>query len=332
MWWTGRRTGSRRRWRAGDSEQREGGGKNVVLTFEDATRVVVNLGMTGRLVPGSGPGPGPGSTHPAVLFQFADGGSLTYDDVRRFGRLRHLPASDWPLWSRRLGPEPLARSFTGCAAAPDPVPLQVAHPLPPPRPAQNRRRGQHLRGGGMLVCRNPPAHPRPMRSARSPPPASIARSGAFFGRAVEARRHHLAQLSRSGRERGPVPAGRCTPMVARAGPARDVARGHRAHRVRRPAPPSSVPGVSRSRPHSRHPGEKCHDRVPLCVGRQAPAPCPQTRGPEHSRPGTCRSCSWWRSRPHAWTPRSRPRMHTRSGAAPHPAPNSPSTASPSTTA
>ena len=88
-------------------------GKNVVLTFEDATRVVVNLGMTGRLVPGSGPGPGPGSTHPAVLFHFTDGGSLTYDDVRRFGRLRHLPASDWTRWSRRLGPDPLARSFTG---------------------------------------------------------------------------------------------------------------------------------------------------------------------------------------------------------------------------
>lgn len=88
-------------------------GKNVVLTFEDATRVVVNLGMTGRLVPGTDPGPGPGSTHPAVLFQFTDGGSLTYDDVRRFGRIRHLTSSDWTRWSRRLGPEPLARSFTG---------------------------------------------------------------------------------------------------------------------------------------------------------------------------------------------------------------------------
>lgn len=96
--------------RFGTTERR---GKNVVLTFEDATRVVVNLGMTGRLVPGSGPGPGTGSTHPAVLFQFTDGGSLTYDDVRRFGRLRHLPVSDWTRWSRRLGPEPLARSFTG---------------------------------------------------------------------------------------------------------------------------------------------------------------------------------------------------------------------------
>lgn len=88
-------------------------GKNVVLAFEDSARVVVNLGMTGRLVPGSGPGPGPGSTHPAVLFHLRDGGSLTYDDMRRFGRLTHVPGSEWARWSRRLGPEPLARSFTG---------------------------------------------------------------------------------------------------------------------------------------------------------------------------------------------------------------------------
>ena len=93
-------------------------GKNVVLAFEDShrtvvDRVVVNLGMTGRLVPGQGPGPARASTHPAVLFRLRDGGSLTYDDVRRFGRLTHVPAQDWTLWSRRLGPEPLARSFTG---------------------------------------------------------------------------------------------------------------------------------------------------------------------------------------------------------------------------
>ena len=93
-------------------------GKAVILAFEDAacdvvSRVVVNLGMTGRLVPGSGPGPARGSTHPAVLFRLRDGGSLTYDDVRRFGRLTNVPGPEWTRWSRRLGPEPLARSFTG---------------------------------------------------------------------------------------------------------------------------------------------------------------------------------------------------------------------------
>ena len=88
-------------------------GKNVVLTLDDASRVVVNLGMTGRLVPGPGSGPAPGSTHPAVLFHLEGGGSLAYDDVRRFGRLRHLSAAEWTRWSRGLGPEPLSRSFTG---------------------------------------------------------------------------------------------------------------------------------------------------------------------------------------------------------------------------
>lgn len=88
-------------------------GKNVVLTLNDAGRVVVNLGMTGRLVPGPGPGPAPGATHPAVLFHLEGGGCLAYDDVRRFGRLRRLSAPEWTRWSRRLGPEPLSRSFTG---------------------------------------------------------------------------------------------------------------------------------------------------------------------------------------------------------------------------
>ena len=88
-------------------------GKNVVLTLEDSMRVVVNLGMTGRFVPGPGSEPGPGSTHPAVLFHLEGGGSLCYDDVRRFGRLRRLSAPEWVRWSRRLGPEPLSRSFTG---------------------------------------------------------------------------------------------------------------------------------------------------------------------------------------------------------------------------
>ncbi len=93
-------------------------GKNVVLALEDprtstVDRVVVNLGMTGRLVPGSTHAPARAATHPAVVFRLQGGSSLTYDDVRRFGLLTHLPARQWPSWSRRLGPEPLSRSFTG---------------------------------------------------------------------------------------------------------------------------------------------------------------------------------------------------------------------------
>ena len=52
------------------------------------------------------------ATHPAAIFHFESGGSLVYDDVRRFGRLRALDSSGWRRWSRTLGPEPLAPSFT----------------------------------------------------------------------------------------------------------------------------------------------------------------------------------------------------------------------------
>ena len=87
-------------------------GKNVVLAL-GADRLVVNLGMSGRFVSAAEPGPAPASTHPAVVFDLVGGDSLTYDDVRRFGRLAFLTPSAWRRWSARLGPEPLSRSFTG---------------------------------------------------------------------------------------------------------------------------------------------------------------------------------------------------------------------------
>ncbi len=92
-------------------------GKNVVFTFEDASRMVVNLGMSGRLMTGSDSGADLPSTHPAVVFHLEDGGWMIYDDVRRFGCLTAVPASEWTRWSRRLGPEPLARSFTAARLA-----------------------------------------------------------------------------------------------------------------------------------------------------------------------------------------------------------------------
>ncbi len=87
-------------------------GKNVVFTFEDGSRLVINLGMTGRILSGVNSGPARRTTHPAVHFRLADGGRVTYDDVRRFGLLTFIPRTEWRGWSRRLGPEPLARSFT----------------------------------------------------------------------------------------------------------------------------------------------------------------------------------------------------------------------------
>lgn len=86
-------------------------GKNIVLSL-DPVRVVVNLGMTGRVLTSGAEHPDARSTHPAVVFHLEDGGCATYDDVRRFGMLSALGPGAWRRWTRALGPEPLGRAFT----------------------------------------------------------------------------------------------------------------------------------------------------------------------------------------------------------------------------
>jgi formamidopyrimidine-DNA glycosylase len=85
-------------------------GKNLVFTFDGDLRLVVNLGMTGRVVT-SDSLRAPELGHIAASIELADGRALLYDDARRFGRLDlRTPAS----WSRRdaeLGLEPLADDF-----------------------------------------------------------------------------------------------------------------------------------------------------------------------------------------------------------------------------
>lgn len=88
-------------------------GKNVLLAL-DADRVVaVNLGMTGRLLafpvpPTDAAKPG----HPAVRLLFESGGTLVFDDTRRFGTVECLAVSEWLVRSARMGPEPLDEAFT----------------------------------------------------------------------------------------------------------------------------------------------------------------------------------------------------------------------------
>ena len=90
-------------------------GKNIRVCLDDGTSVVVNLGMSGRLLhrpaaPGAPTDPEP--THPAVIWPLSSGGTLVYHDIRRFGRIRLLDPADYEAWSRRLGPEPLGAEFT----------------------------------------------------------------------------------------------------------------------------------------------------------------------------------------------------------------------------
>jgi formamidopyrimidine-DNA glycosylase len=91
-------------------------GKNIVVALasggERVGFLVVNLGMTGRLLR---VGPGEVSallTHPGVRFGLGDGSTLVYHDIRRFGSLSAVRPDELRTWSASLGPEPLSRAFT----------------------------------------------------------------------------------------------------------------------------------------------------------------------------------------------------------------------------
>lgn len=89
-------------------------GKNVLMRLSGDRVLAVNLGMTGRLLPSAGGAREPeASTHPAVVFTLDDGERLVFDDTRRFGTIECLSGGEWLARSERMGPEPLADSFTG---------------------------------------------------------------------------------------------------------------------------------------------------------------------------------------------------------------------------
>lgn len=92
-------------------------GKNVLIELTGSCRLVVNLGMTGRLVPDARSGTADPPTHPAVEFPLDDGSVLTYDDVRRFGSVECLHDEEWAARDQRMGPEPLADDFTAADLA-----------------------------------------------------------------------------------------------------------------------------------------------------------------------------------------------------------------------
>ena len=109
-------------------------GKNVVLRLEGGDHLVVNLGMSGRLLWRPAHDPSPPPSHPGVVFRLRPAlqtshlptptspddrgkvvpeGELVYHDPRRFGRIRLLAGGAYRAWSRTIGPEPLSRAFTG---------------------------------------------------------------------------------------------------------------------------------------------------------------------------------------------------------------------------
>lgn len=86
-------------------------GKNVVLEFEGGLRLIINLGMTGRVVTSDAPRAGE-LRHVAVRFTLQDGRAVLYDDARRFGDLDLRDPQGWEERDAELGIEPLSDAFT----------------------------------------------------------------------------------------------------------------------------------------------------------------------------------------------------------------------------
>jgi formamidopyrimidine-DNA glycosylase len=86
-------------------------GKNVVLELGGGLRLIINLGMTGRVLTSDAPRAGE-LRHVAVSLALADGRSVLYDDARRFGDLDLRDEQGWLDRDAELGVEPLSDAFT----------------------------------------------------------------------------------------------------------------------------------------------------------------------------------------------------------------------------
>ena len=87
-------------------------GKNIALSLSRPQVLLVNLGMTGRLLHREQGDRDPLPAHRGLILTLSPSGALIYSDVRRFGLLRLLTPKEWSAASARLGPEPLGRRLT----------------------------------------------------------------------------------------------------------------------------------------------------------------------------------------------------------------------------
>lgn len=85
--------------------------KNILIRFDNDATLMINLGMTGRVVASTAKRANE-LRHVAVRFDLDDGSAMLYDDSRRFGRLELFSPSDWQTRELRFGPEPLSDDFT----------------------------------------------------------------------------------------------------------------------------------------------------------------------------------------------------------------------------
>jgi len=86
-------------------------GKYLLIDLDDDRELVIHLGMTGVL---SVPGDKEEGPYCRAQWQLDNDRWLVFNDVRRFGRIRVVPAGDYASIStlHQLGPEPTDEAFT----------------------------------------------------------------------------------------------------------------------------------------------------------------------------------------------------------------------------
>jgi formamidopyrimidine-DNA glycosylase len=92
-------------------------GKYLVFRFRSGRVLLIHLRMTGSLLHGRN-GTLEDDPHRRAVVSLDDGSDITYRDVRRFGTWVLLePEEEAPYLLKRLGEEPLGKSFTAAALA-----------------------------------------------------------------------------------------------------------------------------------------------------------------------------------------------------------------------
>ena len=86
--------------------------KHAVLRLATGHRLVVQPRMTGSLLVFERPLSGEDRKYVVLTCTLEDGRLFVYRDVRRLGTLWLLDEAQWTAYSARLGPEPLADTFT----------------------------------------------------------------------------------------------------------------------------------------------------------------------------------------------------------------------------
>ncbi len=84
--------------------------KYIIGDLQNGEKLVVHLGMTGRLMLRPAGAPEDRFTRATIVLD--DGRELRYADQRKFGHLSVMKAEDWAVRESRLGPEPLSEDFT----------------------------------------------------------------------------------------------------------------------------------------------------------------------------------------------------------------------------